>query len=167
MRINWKDWWQGQRFREGDTIRIQAGNGDPPFSFRQHLGSGSFATVLEVQVLGTTSVCALKIYKSRPTSAFDPFREKFENEIHNMREVSNRHIASFFGAYICERENKPVRIAELTKATSTAAGPCVDDGCDPPQVMYNEYLLMLCVPRFSLNSEYSCSQSLMAVRWNS
>lgn len=124
--ITWKDWQQGQRFREGDTIQIQAGNGDPPISFRKHLGSGSFATVLEVQVLGTTSICALKIYKSMPTSAFDPFRTKFENEIDNMRRVSNRHIASFFGAYICERDTQPVCIVVPSYRVRLGAVTCAD-----------------------------------------
>lgn len=74
----------------------------------QLLGSGSFATVLAVQVQNSSGLCALKIYKSRPSLALVTFRQKFENEIHNMRRVSNRHIARFYGAYICERKTQPV-----------------------------------------------------------
>ena len=98
-------------FSRGETISIEARQGEPPVTCLETLGSGSGATVLKVQVDDTREVCALKVYKARgPTRIF---RDKFEAEIQSLKRVPGRHIVGFRGAYIYSRPNQSPEYAIL------------------------------------------------------
>lgn len=82
------------------------------------LGSGNHSLVQRVQLLGSGTICALKIISLK--RSVEVYRPQFENEIRNMQRVSNWHIASFYAAYILEEKTHDPRFGILMQPAANS-----------------------------------------------
>lgn len=67
---------------------------------------------------GPGDICALKMIPLK--HSIEDSQPKFENEIRTMRRVSNRHIASFYAAYIFEKKNHVPRFCILMQPAANS-----------------------------------------------